>query len=530
MELFFKSDYKSFRYLNATQFFGALNDNVFKFLIVYFLISIKGAENASIILALAGAIFVLPFLFLSSTAGVLADKFSKTRIIVVMKVIEVIITLLSLIPVSLKSVFGSYLALFFLAVHSTLFNPPKYGIIPELVEEKEVPKANGSLTSLTYLAIIVGTFLASFLTEITGENYPLTFSFCVLIAIAGFFSSLGIKRTPPKRSRKMINPIFLYEIYKTLKGSLSTPYLLTAITGSAFFLMIGGFTQINIIPFALQSLHLTAVEGGYLFLVTALGIVIGAKLAGFLSQGREELALSAVAGIVISFFFIFLKIFSHSLVLAIINLFVLGVAGGVFLVPFDTFIQLKSPEIKRGQVIAANSFLSFVGVLIASFLLWVLSALKFKPSSGFVFMGVLTFLFSIFLISRTTGYFWPYFARNFLSLLYPLRGTANLPAPSIIIYKGKKKLFALSLFSLWPNMRVVFVEGGNFLSHFHHFYKVQKNQLADQIKELQNEGVTILIIGKDLPIFPEVKFDKIKIKQKIFRYSFSRRALNIRIN
>ncbi len=45
-----------------------------------------------------------------------------------------------------------------------------------------------------------------------------------------------------------------------------------AVLGSSFFLFLGAFVQLNIIPFAMESLHLTDIQGGYLFLLTAIGI------------------------------------------------------------------------------------------------------------------------------------------------------------------------------------------------------------------------------------------------------------------
>src|SRR5271170_8016094 len=90
MRWFFRSDYRSFYLLNATQFLGALNDNVFKLLVIYLMINVKGATAAPAILSLAGAIFVIPFLLFSSGAGVLADKISKRTIIVITKVIELV--------------------------------------------------------------------------------------------------------------------------------------------------------------------------------------------------------------------------------------------------------------------------------------------------------------------------------------------------------------------------------------------------------------------------------------------------------
>ena len=215
MHWLFRSDFRSFYFLNATQFLGALNDNIFKLLVIYFLINLEGPAAANSILSLAGAIFVIPFLLFSSGAGVLADKSSKRSIIVFTKILELAIMIFGLITVSVGWAFGTYAALFLMATQSAIFGPSKYGIIPELVEPKKVSKANGSLTSMTYLAIILGTFLASFITHVTNKNFVFEAGFCVFIAVIGILTSLGINRTQPQKSTNiLLFPIFLLHAAK----------------------------------------------------------------------------------------------------------------------------------------------------------------------------------------------------------------------------------------------------------------------------------------------------------------------------
>ena len=87
---------QSFTWLNATQFLGALNDNLLKLLIVFFLIALKGPNHATVIAATTGALFVIPFLLFSPLAGALADKLSKKTIILAMKGAEFGIALLAI--------------------------------------------------------------------------------------------------------------------------------------------------------------------------------------------------------------------------------------------------------------------------------------------------------------------------------------------------------------------------------------------------------------------------------------------------
>ncbi len=504
MRWFFKSDFRSFYLLNATQFLGALNDNIYKLLVIYLFINVKGAAAAPAILSLAGAIFVIPFLLFSSGAGVLADRISKRTIIVITKAVEVVIMLFAVLSVYLQSEFGAFTCLFFMAAQSALFGPSKYGIIPELVEEKMVSKANGSITSFTYLAIILGTFLASFLTDVTDKNFVLVSLFCVLIAVVGLLTSLGISRTEPQRSTKKINPFFLYEIYQTLKTSWKVPHLLTAIFSSAFFLFVGAYTQLNIIPFAIQSLHLSEVGGGYLFLATAVGIAIGAVLAGQLSKDKVEPGISCIAGFFIAIFFTTLALFSSSLTCTIISLALLGIVGGGFLIPFDSFIQVNSPDEKRGQVIAAANFFSFIGVLLAAFCLYFFSEeLTLTASSGFAMMGLVSLVASVIVSGRLSGFFFPFFVQKILKRFRKLQLASPAPNPSdLVILQSNSWWDAVLLFSCLP--RLVVLVPGRLFRQFPWFNGLVDSfrivpleadfvPVLETVKRLQQEGHSVCL-------------------------------------
>lgn len=398
--------------LNTTQFLGVVNDNIFKLVMSFLLIDTFGKASASSILSATGAIYVIPFLLFSSSAGIIADRFSKQKLLVIMKLAEMAIMALAFFAFAKVSVIGCYVLLFLLSTHSALFGPSKYGIIPELVTQDKISRANGLVTAFTYLAIILGTFLASFLTEITNRHFTWVIIFCFGVALAGFMSSLGIKRTLPQGSEKKMNLFFIREIYTTLKSSIRIRHLMPALCGSAYFLFLGGFTQLNIIPYAMQCLNLSEVAGGYLFLVTAIGIAIGSYLAGRASKKRVELGLSCMAGVVIAIFFFLMGVCEEHLIKAVISLFLIGIFGGIFIVPFDTYIQVKSPDKTRGQMIGAGNFLSFFGVLIASVLVYVFPKFFFlSPAGGFTVIGLVTLGFTFFQMLLLSDLFLSYFSR-----------------------------------------------------------------------------------------------------------------------
>ena len=287
------------------------------------------------------------------------------------------------------------------------------------MKEEHIPKANGLITSFTYLGIIVGTFLASFLTQVTHKNFPLAAGVCLVLAGLGFFFSILIPRTEPKLSQKRVNPFFLYEIYKNLRYASKTPYLFVSILGSASFLFIGAYFQLNVIPYAVQSMGYTEVAGGYLFLLTAVGIACGAFLGGRMSNQRPEVGMACISGIFLSAIIVLLGILYHFPIFIFIALVALGLFGGLFIVPFDSFIQRHAPEQRRGQIVAAMNFLSFCGVLVAPILLYLFSeTFKLTAAQGFIITGGMIFVMVLSIASRLSGYFFNYLARIFVRPLY----------------------------------------------------------------------------------------------------------------
>lgn len=386
----------SFTYLNATQFLGALNDNIYKLLVVYFLIQLQGVEYSHQILAITGAIFVIPFLLFSAVSGVMADRFSKRTIIVLTKGIEIFVMLLGLGAFLIKSAWGAYTVLFLMAFQSALFGPSKYGIVPELVPFDRISKANGVMTSFTYLAIIIGACLASFITEVTGKNFVLASSFCVIVATIGLMTSLGVERTLPSGSEQAFQAFFLKEIYQSIQLARQYPSLLPSMLGAAYFLFIATFTQLNTIPFAVETLHLEDTQGGYLFFFPAVGIGIGALIAGRLSGRTIELGLVPIGALGGACFIALLGLYPHSLLSVLLFLCLYGISGGIYEVPLDAYMQMTAPKQMRGQIIATTNFLSFVASLSASGVLYISSEVwGLRSDQSFMLLGCITLIVTI---------------------------------------------------------------------------------------------------------------------------------------
>src|SRR5580698_4786604 len=185
-----------------TQFLAAFNDNVYKMIVSVGAVELAANQLlGSRYLAIAGAVFVLPFLLFAGYAGQLADRFSKTRVLQVTKAFEIVITGVGIIDLYFGSINMLLVVLFLLAMQANFFSPAKYGILPEMLSEAQLTRANGLLELSTFAAIILGTSVGSLLFA-RWKGEPLVMGAMLLgIAIVGSFTSLFIRKVPASGSR-----------------------------------------------------------------------------------------------------------------------------------------------------------------------------------------------------------------------------------------------------------------------------------------------------------------------------------------
>ena len=389
----------------STTFLGALNDNIFRWLMTFFLIARAGTENSTTIISIGGIAFVTPFLIFTALAGSLADRISKRTIIVTVKFIELGIMTLGCFAFLADQDWPLYAVLFLMAAQSAFFAPCKYGIIPELIDRDTLSKANGLIEMFTYVAIIAGTSVAIALSKFASlylnNNYGLACVAVVIISILGIITSLFINRTPPAGSNERASANILGDVYRTLKGISSDRDLLMTVFASAFFLFIGSFVQQNTIPYGTQQLHLSNEGAGFIFLTMALGIGTGSILAARFSGRGIEMGLIPLGAIGLAVCLGIMGIFSLNVTAACIVVFLLGISGGLFIVPVHAFIQARTPHEKLGKVIAASNFIGWVGVLLSSIvLMFFAKVLMLNPKQIFFMLGLIMALATAYTIAK----------------------------------------------------------------------------------------------------------------------------------
>lgn len=437
----------SFSYLITTQFLVTLNDSIFRLVVTYSLIDLLGVSETNEIVALSAALFVLPFLLFSMPSGQLADRFSKKSVIIWTLWAEIVFMLLGLFAIFLKNPFFAYFALFLIALQSAVFNPPKYAIIAELEAPEKLSKANGIITLSSYLSIILGTFLASFILDLTNRSYVFVVILCIIFSTIALFTGYAIEKTPVKNPNCKISLLFVRDVFRSLKIAAKKKHLLLAIFAAAFFLYIAAYTQLNLIPFGIQSLGITDVQTGYVYLAAALGIGVGSILVALLSGKTIELGLSIWGAFGVGISYLLLYVFQSHLFVSCLLFFSIGMHGGLYVVPLDAYIQYASPEEDRGSIVAASLFLSFAGVLFSAATIALLGdVFSWNAATGFLWIGFFTIVFAAWVLFSLVEYVARLFAVIATKFFFSLEiSEETIPTIGVISLKESS---LVTLFSL----------------------------------------------------------------------------------
>jgi acyl-[acyl-carrier-protein]-phospholipid O-acyltransferase/long-chain-fatty-acid--[acyl-carrier-protein] ligase len=377
---------RAFWGMTSTQFFGAFNDNLFKQLVMLICIDVEkltGKDGAYQSAALA--IFAIPFVLFSGFAGFVSDRVSKQRIVVTMKIAEIFIMLAGMTAFFLggldpvQQVQFLFVVLFLMSTHSSFFGPPKYGVLPELFADRDLPQANGIIQMTTFLAIIFGAVAAGYGKLLFAGQLWIVSALCVGIAVAGTLTSLLVRRTPiahPGLEFEWSALVMNRDTFRMLKGDRP---LMTVLLISSLFWFLGGVMQSAANTFGKVQLGLDDGAASLLFAFVGIGIAIGCAIAGKLSQAKIHFGLVRIGswGLLGALLFLMLLGTLHEAdgggvpFWAIHNLARLGMLGvgffsGLFIVPLQVFMQTRPPEDQKGRMIGAMNLVNWLAILLAA--------------------------------------------------------------------------------------------------------------------------------------------------------------------
>ena len=370
--------------LLVTQFLGAVNDNMFRWLVIPIGKELGKTQFSGIdekldgyVLAGGLACFVLPYVIFSPWAGYLAERFPKRRVIVSCKIAEVVIMLLGLFLIWYGNIIPLFFVVFCLGTQSALFGPSKLGVIPEIVRDNSISNANGLIGLTTVIAVVVGTVSGSWLYSVLLVDGALpTFespgelwipALALLgVAVAGYFSSLAIPALGAANIDRPfpVNPAS--EVVADLKLLAKDRTILYVALGITFFWGLASLAHVNVDVYVTQVLKMGQTDVGLILGVLALGVGVGSVLAGVWSGGRVELGLVPLGALILAASSMALFFTTGSFFWTGVMMFLLGFGGGFYDVPLAAYIQHHGPRESLGSILAAANFLTFSGMLVVS--------------------------------------------------------------------------------------------------------------------------------------------------------------------
>jgi acyl-[acyl-carrier-protein]-phospholipid O-acyltransferase/long-chain-fatty-acid--[acyl-carrier-protein] ligase len=361
------------RGLLIAQFCGAFNDNAWKLMVALLAIrqlastTVPGPEfetASQTQTTLAFIVFTFPLAIVSIVAGVLADRVSKRTVIIVMKFVEVLLMGAAAFALWVNPA-GGVLPLIVLAgmgVHSALFSPAKYGILAELLPHERLAAGNGQLEMWTFLAILTGTAAPGILMSLTGGAVWVAPLLLAALAVVGFAASWTIRPVPPARADG--------GLANTLGGAWSAiardRMLRLAISGAVFFWTIASLFAQNILVYAKAVLLVSDWQSGLPLMLLSIGIGLGARLVGRLSQARVEYGLIPIGAAGVALMLAILGLLAPGLPATLTLMVVLGTSSALIFVPLNALIQWRAPHDRRGSVIAFENTCVFTGILFGS--------------------------------------------------------------------------------------------------------------------------------------------------------------------
>jgi acyl-[acyl-carrier-protein]-phospholipid O-acyltransferase / long-chain-fatty-acid--[acyl-carrier-protein] ligase len=382
--------------LIITQLQGAFNDNLYRALIVFYMVAAYGEGwqhgNLTMQLSALGAIlFAVPYLVFPGIAGALADRYSKRTVTIATKLWEVMVMCVGVVAFYMGSPVLILLMLYMMFMQSAFFSPAKYGILPEILPEGKLPWGNGYLNMTTFAAIIAGTGVAGPLFHFVKKGHvsiAAASSILVVCSILGAVASFRVTKVPaadPAR-RLPLNP--WSGLGKYFKRFYADRVLWLTMLGGGFFWFAGAVGQQNLYTYGLDTLKVSETWVGGLFAALMLGIGAGSLAAGYLSKGKIEMGLVPVglAGMALTGFLLAIPLspatFHHvgdigmlglamalylpsvSLWVALSLLFSLGFFAGFFEVPLMASLQHRIPADIKGGMIAAFNIVTCLGILL----------------------------------------------------------------------------------------------------------------------------------------------------------------------
>lgn len=371
-----------------TQFLGAGNDNLFKF--AFTVMVTYGASRASqgvspeVLVQLIAALFILPFVLFSATAGQLADKFEKTKLMRGVKNLEIAIMLAAFYGFTQQHIGVLLVCTFAMGLHSTVFGPVKYAYLPQHLQAQELTGGNGMVEMGTFVSILLGNLLGGVLIAIPQVGPDYVAIACLAVAVMGRIAVQFVPHSPASAPDLQVNYNPFSETWRNLKIARENKVVFRCLIGISWLWFFGAVLLTQFPSLAKTTLQGDPQVASALLVVFSLGIGLGSLACEILSRRRVEIGLVPIGALGMTVFTLDLYLStsayaaqampaSLSLFWAaqgswhvLIDLFLLSFSAGLYSVPMYALIQARSPETHRARIIAANNIINALFMIVSA--------------------------------------------------------------------------------------------------------------------------------------------------------------------
>ncbi|WP_375282681.1 acyl-[ACP]--phospholipid O-acyltransferase [Sphingobium yanoikuyae] len=461
---------RRFAPLFVVQFLGAFNDNLLKFALLFlanFVLFRLEPDKAELLATIATGLFILPYFLFSALAGQIADAWDKAKLVRAVKAAEIVIMTLALIGFWLQSVPLLLTCLFLMGLHSTIFGPVKYSILPQHLHPQEMMGGTGLIEAGTFLAILSGQLLAG---VISAQMAGLV---AVGVALLGFLTSLAVPAAPPVAKGLRIDANIVRSTWQILKAARHGRGVWLSILGISWFFAVGAVLLAQFAPLVSGVLHARQEVATLFLLVFSLSVALGSLLVNRLLRGEVSARFVPVSALALAGCMIDLWLSTSAYVpqggeagiaafvawsgswRILFDLFGIAFAGGMFIVPLYAILQTHAPLEERSRTIAANNIVN-AAVSVAVVLVVTLMLARGESVPGVIgAMGFATLtiaLISCWLLPETVI---KSLFRGLLRLLYRVEvsGAENMPqvgTPAVVVVNHVSFLDGLLLAAFLP--------------------------------------------------------------------------------
>ncbi len=440
----------------CTQFLGAFNDNVYKNALVIMLAfhaATLTTMSSGTLVNLCAGLFILPFFLFSATAGQLADKYDKASIIRYVKLFEIGIMVVGAAGFLYQNLTLLISALFLMGLHSTLFGPVKYSILPQHLAVEELVGGNGLVETGTFLAILIGTVVGGLL--IAQENSATLVSVAVIgTAVAGYFTSRAVPSAPPAAPDLKINWNPLTETWANLQFTRRNRTVFLSVLGISWFWFYGATLLAQFPNYCKDVLGGDEHVATLMLTTFSIGVGAGSLLCERLSGRKVEIGLVPFGSIGLTLFALdlflasptvlptqtigaaqFLATTAHWRIL--FDLILIGMFGGFYIVPLYALIQSRAERSHQSRIIAGNNILNALFMVVSALMAIFLLKAGFTIPHLFLITALLNAIVAIYIYSLVPEFLMRFLVWLLMHSVYRLEtgGIDNIPdeGPAVLV-------------------------------------------------------------------------------------------------